>query len=133
MSELYQPEMGQVLFGAPTGEFDPGALGEACVHAALTRIETCYWNNHQKQWDRHTDPQIPGLDFRPYWWGDDDATERELPNLQLHGDPLEIRWYKYPMRGGSVNCDMSPAMWAAWLDKALQVVRQADSALTRFK
>lgn len=75
MSETrpYEPEVGQMLFGNATGSYAPGELGEACLQHALNEIERVFWNREQRQWDRHEDPAIPQITFRPYYWGDCDC------------------------------------------------------------
>ena len=122
MSEPYTPELGQALFGNPTGAYDTGNLGDACRLLVLRTIETAFWNHNQREWDWHEDPKVPGLTFRPYCW-DEDSPEAALPNLQIDGDPVELRWYKRPGRGDTVNVDMTPAMWEAWVDKAMKLAR----------
>lgn len=47
-----------------------------------------------------------------------------LPNL-VYGD-VEIRWYKHPGRGVSVQRAVTADEWAAWLTGALATVRAAD-------
>jgi hypothetical protein len=46
------------------------------------------------------------------------------PNLAFGG--VEIRWYKHPHRGLSVNRAMDEHAWRLWLDAALTAVRGAD-------
>lgn len=124
-----QPEIGQILFGAPTGDYGTDELGDACTSHVLAEIDRVFWNRNQKQWDRHEDPKIPGVEFRPYNWDEGDPN-RDAPNLCLAGDnQVEIRWYKHPMRGGSVNRKMAPADWYDWLNQVLAVIRAADVAL----
>ncbi len=123
MSERYEPEMGQAVFGTPYAEFATGDLGEACVRAVLDEIHRVFWNVHQKKWDEYTDPEIKGVIFRPYYWGEEE-TEALKPNLAAHG--VEVRWYKHPGRGETVATDMTPDGWSAWLSATLTSVRAAD-------
>lgn len=121
-----EPELGQMLFGAPTGEYGTSELGDACVKHVLAEIDRVFWNRNQKKWDRYEDPKIPGVTFRPYYWGDDEP-EAALPNLTIDGSPVEIRWYKYPMRGGSVNLDLTPDAWQEWLNLSIRTIQKADT------
>lgn len=41
---------------------------------------------------------------RPYWWGNEDAEEAELPNFEAPQIGLKLWWYKYPLR--SSYCTM---------------------------
>lgn len=47
-----------------------------------------------------------------------------LPNLKF-GEG-EIRWYKHPGRGMSVNVDWSPDQWSQWFMQAIEQIREAD-------
>lgn len=116
-------ELGQAIFGNPTGDYEISDLGKACLHAVLDEIGRVFWNREQREWNCSDDPRIPGIEFRPYYWGDDEQ-EAALPNLSFAG--VEIRWYKHPGRGTTANQAMSPNDWAAWLTSALAAVEAAD-------
>lgn len=66
------------------------------------------------------------MSYRAYWWGDEDAPDGALSNLAIDGDDVEVRWYKYPGRGMSVNRPMTPADWIAWHDLAVGLLRDHD-------
>ena len=83
-----------------------------------------YWNNNQKQWEGYQDPEIPGIEVRPYWWGDEDSVEARKPNFKY--GRVEIRFYKNPGRGMSCNVDWSELPWRLWFDKCLVEVRKAE-------
>jgi hypothetical protein len=117
------------MFGNPTGRYEAGDLGVACLEAALSEIDRVYSNTRGGEWDRRTDPAIPGLAFRPYWWGDENAPEADLPNLAF-GD-IEIRWYKHPGRGTTAQRVVTPDEWASWLSAILPVIRAADVEFLR--
>ena len=119
-----EPELGQILFGNPTGEYAAPEAGDALVEGILSEIERVFWNLRQREWDRYEDPTIPGVEFRPYYWGDDEA-EAEKPNLAFGG--VEIRWYKYPGRGSSCNRDLTPAEWFAWFHACIQAVVRGEA------
>ena len=117
------PELGQALYGNPCGEYDAGDLGRACLMAAIDEIGRVFGNREQRTWDGYEDPGIDGVEFRPYYWGDDDA-EAEKPNLAYGG--IEIRWYKHPGRGTTVQREVTPDEWATWLTSILRVIQEAD-------
>ena len=98
----YEPELGQLMYGTPPGEFTFGKLEKWAVTslrrlATLTKVESLSQN-------------IGGVSFRNdvfemrnyHWCADDeDCPEAARPNFKC-GD-VEIRWYKYLGRGMSVN------------------------------
>lgn len=114
MTDAYQPEMGQLLFGNPTSQFACRPFVTALLLEAIGEIETVFWNMNQRRWDRREDPKIPGVEFRPYCWDEEDEAECAKPNFKWGG--AEIRWYKHPGRGMSTDVDWTPAQWAEWFD-----------------
>ncbi len=54
--------------------------------------------------------------IRPYWWGDDDAEQTDMPNFLYKPTGFEIRWYKYPFRDSYMNKNLS-------LDKIREIFR----------
>ena len=125
MSELYVPELGQMCFGNPCGACAAGDLGEACLAFVLSEVERVFGNQKQRPWDYDENPRIPGITFRPYYWGDWEE-EAAKPNFVVDGFDIEIRWYKHPCRGVTTQRAVTPDEWAAWLSKALELVRAAD-------
>lgn len=117
------PELGQICFGNPTGEHPCPHWVDALVREILSEIERVFWNNNQRRWDDCEDPNIPGIDFRPYYWGYDE-TEAAKPNLK-HGD-IEVRWYKHPMRGTSLNVEATPEVIIPWFDSAIAAIHAAE-------
>lgn len=77
-------ELGQYAFGNPWGDYPGPQLVDALVREILSEIDRVFWNKNQRHWDKREDPGIPGIEFRPYYWGDDEAIAA-LPNLK-HGD-----------------------------------------------
>lgn len=120
--ERYQPELGQMLFGNPTGEYEMPEYAGSLLHGLLNEFERIFRNMNQKQWDRDEPVSFNGVYFRPYWWGDENAPEASLPNFGLDGDGIEIRWYKHPGRGLSVTHDLTPGQWAAWHDRVARAL-----------
>lgn len=106
-------ELGQAIFGAPTGEFECPNFVHALLDYLLWRIGLVVWNRDQKEWSKYEDPKIDGLEYRTYCW-DDESPEAAKPNFKWRD--AEIRWYKYPGRGMSVNVDWTPQQWVEWFD-----------------
>ena len=121
-------EMGQAVFGNPTGDYGTPPFVDALVEGLLSEIDRVYWNVNHEQWNRHADPKIPGLEFRPYYWGDDE-TEADKPNLKFDFAEQEIRWYKHPGRGQSSSLEYTPAEWAEWYEQGLKIIGEADRDL----
>lgn len=119
------PELGQLCFGCPTGEYTCPSWVDALVRDILREIARVYWNVNQREWDQLTDPGIPGILFRPYYWGDDEA-EAARPNLQ-HGN-VEVRWYKHPMRSSSLNVDPQPDAIVTWYESVLKCIAALEKS-----
>jgi hypothetical protein len=122
----YRPELGQMFFGNPAGEFEMPEYACSLLVGVLDEFGRVFWNQHQKSWDRDEAVTMGGVTFRPYWWGDDNAPEAALPNLQLEGDLVEIRWYKHSKRGQSCNHVLTPGQWAAWHDRVMRALKLSD-------
>lgn len=118
----YTPEVGQMLFGNPTGAFDMPPYACSMLHGLLKHFDRIYWNKHQKEWQRDENTELGPVYFRPYFWGDDDDPRVAEANFGIAGDPVEIRWYKHPARGQSVNMEMTPGQWAAWHDRVYRAL-----------
>ena len=98
-SKPYEPELGQMCFGNPTGEYECsveiGVLLEAI--GALIELTTGTVDptgNNGAEYKNDT------FEMRSYYWGEDEAMQ-DAPNFK-YGD-IEIRWYKYCHRGMSAN------------------------------
>ncbi len=123
MTDKMEPKLGQLCFGTyQSHKTDDHA--EALILALLKEISRVYWNINQREW-HYEDPEIPGLETRGYYWGDDEQEQRK-PNLAYAG--VEISWYKYPGRSMSVNKELSVNEWAYWFYSALTCVRDFESA-----
>ncbi|HUU93150.1 MAG TPA: hypothetical protein VM238_18305 [Phycisphaerae bacterium] len=73
MSKQYVPELGQAVFGAAWSEHEMPDFASALLETLLVMVGNAYWNREQKDWDWLVDPKIPGIEFRPYYWGDCDC------------------------------------------------------------
>ena len=118
----YEPELGQAIFGNATGEYDCPNFVDAFLEHICREIERVYWNIHQKEWDGYSgvDPQIPGIEYRPYYWGDctcgwDDkeCPERHAPTCyQQDADLKYIRQVEY-----KIDRSLVPPKYKALCDK----------------
>lgn len=119
-----EPEIGQLCWGQPTGNYGTDEFADALVEYILAEIERVYWNNNQEEWDRFDDPKMKGVEFRPYYY--DDSDEGKKPNLKFEGSAQEIRWYKHPGRGQSCTRFWDEKQWRRWFDKALKIIRKNE-------
>lgn len=118
-------ELGQAIFGNPTGDFGMPPYADALLGGLLDEIERVYWNREQKAWEKYEDPSIPGIVFRPYYWGDDEE-KAALPNFEVEGNPQKVRWYKHAKRGTNCEFEYSPEEWARWFDCAYAHIKAED-------
>lgn len=118
------PEAGQASCGKPRGGYEMPDYARALLLNLLDEIDRVYWNREQDQWEPGEDPRIPGIVYRPFWWGKEDAPEAKLPNFEFEG--VELRWYQHPGRGMSANRDMTPAEWCAWYSRCLAIIEAHD-------
>lgn len=122
----YMPELGQAMHGNPTGWFDIPPFAEALIISILDEIDRVFWNVNQKEWDRHEDPRIEGVEVNPYYWGEDEELMVH-PNLKLWFSEQEIRWYKHPGRGMSCTQPFSNQEWINWYNRAISTVQKGDT------
>jgi hypothetical protein len=120
----YSPELGQLGFGNPFGEYVMDDFSIALTEYLFEEIGRIYWNINQKDWDEE-DPEIKGITYNPYYWGESPAKQK-LPNFKIKGSKQEIRWYKYPGRGQTCTIDFSPEEWKEWFESALKLIRKNE-------
>lgn len=123
---LINMELGQLMYGNPTGEYPTKNYQDALILSLLNEMDRVFWNKNQKEWDRFEDPCFVGVVFRPYYWGDDE-TKAALPNLMFAFSDQEIRWYKHPGRSMSVKFDWSANEWLKWYEDAYQLILANDT------
>lgn len=116
-------ELGQIAFGNPVGEYQSNDFIEALLENIFNEIERVYWNKNQVQWDQNNDPDIKGIEFKRYYWGDDEK-EKSKPNFTFK--KVEIRWYKHPFRSATVNVSMTEKQWIQWFYDCLGVIRKSE-------
>jgi len=117
-------ELGQMAFGNSVGEYSCPEFVTALLTHLLNEIGMAFWNKNQEEWDTNDDPEIPGIVFNPYYWGDD-PQEAGKPNFKF--EDVEIRWYKHPGRSMTVNKSLTEKQWRVWFDKCLKRIQSYDS------
>lgn len=129
----YLPEPGQIFAGYGVARYDVPRYVEALLAAILAEFERVYWNVHQEILEVNsyrpgvTDSpvlDVPGLEIRGYWWGDEDSPQAHLPNLSYGG--VHIFWYKHPGRGLSATLEQTPDEWVAWFDDVIAAINAAE-------
>lgn len=120
-----EPELGQLAFGAPTGNYGTEEWQDALIEYLLEEIDRVFWNVNQKMWERE-DLEMKGFQFREYCWTD--GPEADLPNLKFDFSPQEIRWYKHPGRGQSCMLKWDEKEWIKWFNEALKVIKKNDKS-----
>ena len=120
--------LGQIMHGNPPGNYETMNYQDALIESLLGNIDRVFWNRYQKEWDRHEDPKMVGVEFRPYFWGDDEM-EASKPNLKFIFSEQEVRWYKHPGRGVTVTLDWTPELWVNWYESAYQLIDANDEKL----
>jgi hypothetical protein len=121
---VYEPTIAQALHGNPWSDYELMEPAQALFSYILDEIYRVYHNVTQKKWDQYDDPAIPGITWRPYHWGEDEY-EASLPNFTF--EDVEIRFYKYPLRGTTTNKDWSVVEWSAWFERCLATIRAVDT------
>ncbi len=117
MSESKQSEIGLIYLD----------WQNALLIALLDEIDRVYWNRHQQEWNRYEALQIQALEYRPYYWGEDEE-EAAKPNFKF--EDVEIGWYKHPGRGSFVNKHLSAQEWADWYLRASLEINSLDRPQT---
>ena len=119
-------ELGQMVFGNPVGKFECPEYVEAMVNQIFEEISRIYWNNNQKEWERHEDPNLKGIEYRSYYWGEDEK-EASKPNFSYGG--VQLRWYKYFGRSMTLNVSKTPDEWVSWFNDCMEHIRKQDKSL----
>lgn len=124
--ERFEPELGQMVFGQPTQEYDGGELLDAALTYLSEELDRVLWNRLQKECpspfaNSGARFETEGLAIHSYDWG----SENQPWNLKC-GD-VEISWYKWSGRGQSVNKPMTPNDIAVFLGQALAIIRGCDT------
>lgn len=131
MSKQYKPEIGQAFFGNKWNEYTCPEYVEALIDYLLREIDRVYHNGHQK-WREDSPGELKWgkLETKSYYWGEDE-NESNKPNFK-HGE-TEIRWYKHPGRGMSVNVDWKPTQWVNWFNKVMLTISERELHTSDFR
>lgn len=121
-------ELGQMMHGNPVGNYSTRNYQDALVLSLLQEMDRIFWNKKQEDWNRHDDPEMVGVEFRPYFWGEDEK-EAAKPNLKFIFSEQEIRWYKHPGRSMTVTIDWTADEWVQWYENAYQLINANDEKL----
>lgn len=116
-------ELGQMMFGNPVGAFECSEYVEAMIEFLFAEIERVYWNKHQKNWERQEDPKFKGIEYRNYYWGEDEK-EASKPNFSYGG--VELRWYKHFGRSMTLNVSKNEKEWRTWFENCLDHIRKEE-------
>jgi len=116
-----EPELGQIAFGNPTGDYGTEEWQDALIEYLIEEIKRVYWNKNQKELVDFDDCNLKEIEIRDYDWGEDEK-EKTKPNLKFNFSPQEIRCYKYFGRGQSCSLKWKANEWIDWFDKAMEVI-----------
>jgi hypothetical protein len=128
MAEAYVPELGQMVFGQPSKQYQVPDLMEAVLGLLQYRLRTVQWNIHQEELPdpfSNSGGQFLSETFcvEAYDWDED----REQP-WNFKWKDLEISWYKYMGRGMSANMEITPRLCDECLKDCLAALEQMDPA-----
>lgn len=97
-------ELGNLMFGNSRGAYAVEPR-EDYQEAFQDFLHEHGWDSHAVRDDGEYEYENDVFIVRPYYWGEDEE-KAELPNFVFKPLGLEIRWYKYPMRGAYSNMDV---------------------------
>ena len=120
-----KPELGQMMFGNPTGKYGTEEWQDALIDYLLEEIKRVYWNRNQEELDNFDDCKLKGIKIKSYYWGNDKRIAKK-PNLKFIGLEQEIYWYKYPVRGQSCSKKLTTKEWIKWFNQALKIIRDNE-------
>ncbi|KKK64693.1 hypothetical protein LCGC14_2981660, partial [marine sediment metagenome] len=124
---MYEPELGQMIFGQPYKEHKASNLMIAALRAIGDELGRVMWNIHQEIYASPFDntgnafKEIQTFQVEAYSWNE----EYEQP-WNFKWKDIEVSWYKYYGRGTSVNREVSPLEIAQMLDACLSVLLEYD-------
>lgn len=130
MSEpaLYEPEIGQMLFGQPHQRFEVPLYVEAALRAISAELDRVMWNLHGEEYEYESPFANTGNRFEcdtfkvhAYDWNED---HHQAWNFKWKD--IEISWYKHYRRGASINREIGPAECAVMLFECHEAVTRLD-------
>lgn len=124
---IYQPELGQLIFGQPYREWGVSNIVDAALCRIRDELDRVMWNINQQEYDSpfgNTGNQFKcdTFEVHAYSWGDD-----EQP-FNFKWRDVEISWYKYLGRGMSANQDIHPARASEMLDDCLAAAARYEDS-----
>lgn len=128
MGEIYEPELGQMIFGQPHKRFAVSEIVIAALAAIDTELSRVMWNIEQREYaspfgNTGNEFQCPEFKVEAYSWNDD----YEQP-FNFKWRDLEISWYKWFGRGTSSNVEITPDRASEMLDSCLAAVRAYEKS-----
>lgn len=126
---IYEPELGQAIFGQPHQTYEVPEIMEAVLTMIHHEYDRVYWNVKQKDCPSpfsNTGSRLdtPTFKAHAYSWGDG-----EQPFNFVWRD-LRISWYKWCGRGMSSNIEITPEMASKCLDECLAEIRKMEEGET---
>jgi len=124
----YQPELGQLLIGNSSGNYNCKDYVQALINYILEELERVYFNRNQKWGEEFgvNSFKLGKVRYFPYYWGNRKKL-KERPNFWLEGAKVKIYWYKHSERGLSSNVNYTPERWISWFNKCVKEVRKHDT------
>ena len=117
-------ELGNMIFGHSRGEFAVERLPSwtNAIYKLVEAIEPKYCEYPLFG----TIPEFENEVFaiRPYWWGNEDAKEADLPNFVYKPLKYQIRWYKFPFRDSYANQKISTYRFKKITDECIKSLRK---------
>lgn len=119
MSEKYEPELGQAMFGQPSQEWGVPRIWEAALRAVGDELCRVMGNIHQAEYaspfgNTEVKFECSAFTAEAYDWDED----REQP-FNFKWADVRISWYKYLGRGMSANRKLSADEASCMLDECL--------------
>lgn len=124
---MFEPELGQMIFGQPHKEHAGSNLLEAALRRLSGELERVMWNIHQRNYASPFDNtgnwfKCDTFEVQAYSWGDD-----EQP-FNFKWRDVEVSWYKYLGRGLSANQELPPTLISEMLDDCLKAAAAWESS-----
>lgn len=95
-------ELGNFCFGHSRGNYS--------IDRDLHQEPFCYYLDLMGFYDdtrQYEEFKNETFEYRPYWWGDYNSPESNMPNFKHYKSGLEISWYKYPLRDSYSNFEFT--------------------------
>ena len=126
---LYEPELGQAIWGQSSQQYETPELLKAVLNAIRDELERVYWNNNQKEIKdpfSNTGGKYENNTFRveAYNWNDDEEQE-----YNFKWQDFKVSWYKHMGRGMSMNRKISPDELNEMLQHCLKSIQSEEKEL----